>query len=335
MLSCPFFVLPSSPQLVTCNMCGCGKYMDAVFTVLAAAWWLAAGFILAAQVGSSAAACWLIKRRGQAERHQCYRALAVCADCAASLDVSVCVCCVPHASCAGAYCSRHAVSCCAVQAKSANEASPTIPGQEWRTAIVLLSWITSGLFGLLFLVHLGRIGVSCCRKRRRGHSSEQDLEKAGLAAGRPPSAAVELGKEVANRCVCVCLSRLGAGGFNTCRQGNSQGSMVLPAPRPRVLGDRLGCGMWRSGIRQTRRFCGRAGPASHAAMQAAVCTCAHAACADHRCCCAPAAASCPHTQALHEQGPVWQRQGQAGPGPSAAISRQHLPAGAKHLMSAH
>jgi hypothetical protein len=31
-------------------MCGCGKYMDAVFTVLAAGWWLAAGFITAAQV---------------------------------------------------------------------------------------------------------------------------------------------------------------------------------------------------------------------------------------------------------------------------------------------
>lgn len=66
---------------------------------------------------------------------------------------------------------------------------------------MLLCWITSGLFGILFLVHLGRIGVSCCRKRRRGgqHGSEQDLEKAGLAAGRPPSAAVELGREVANR----------------------------------------------------------------------------------------------------------------------------------------
>lgn len=121
-------------QLITCNMCGCGKYMDAVFCVLAAAWWLAAGFITAAQ------------------------------------------------------------------AKGANEARPTIPGKEWRTTIVLLSWITSGLFGLLFMVHLGRIGVSCCRKRRRGgHASDQDLEKAGLAAGRPPSAAVELGKEVANR----------------------------------------------------------------------------------------------------------------------------------------
>jgi hypothetical protein len=54
------------------------------------------------------------------------------------------------------------------------------------------------------MVHLGRIGVSCCRKRRRGgHASDQDLEKAGLAAGRPPSAAVELGKEVANRWVGV------------------------------------------------------------------------------------------------------------------------------------
>jgi hypothetical protein len=41
-------------QLITCNMCGCGKYMDAVFTVLAAAWWLAAGFILAAQVCAQA-----------------------------------------------------------------------------------------------------------------------------------------------------------------------------------------------------------------------------------------------------------------------------------------
>lgn len=43
-----------SAQLITCNMCGCGKYMDAVFTVLAAAWWLAAGFITAAQVGELA-----------------------------------------------------------------------------------------------------------------------------------------------------------------------------------------------------------------------------------------------------------------------------------------
>jgi hypothetical protein len=55
------------------------------------------------------------------------------------------------------------------------------------------------LFGILFFVHLGRIGVSCCRKRRPGHGSDQDLEKAGLAAGRPRSAAVELGNEIKNR----------------------------------------------------------------------------------------------------------------------------------------
>jgi hypothetical protein len=101
------------------------------------------------------------------------------------------------------------VPCCAVQAKAANQTTPVIPGKEWRTTIVLLCWITSGLFGVLFFVHLGRIGVSCCRKRRKGgHGSDADLEKAGLAAGRPPSAAVELGKEVANRWVSrapVCI----------------------------------------------------------------------------------------------------------------------------------
>lgn len=123
-------------QLITCNMCGCGKYMDAVFTVLAACWWLAAGFITL------------------------------------------------------------------TNAKAANESSPAIPGQEWRTAIVLLCWITSGLFALLFVIHMGRISLSCCRRWRKGHASDReqgDLEKAGLAAGRPPSAAVELGKEVAGR----------------------------------------------------------------------------------------------------------------------------------------
>jgi hypothetical protein len=41
-------------QLITCNMCGCGKYTDAVFTVLAATRWLAAGFILAANVCTQA-----------------------------------------------------------------------------------------------------------------------------------------------------------------------------------------------------------------------------------------------------------------------------------------
>lgn len=118
-------------QMITCNMCGCGKVMDAVFTVLAAAWWLIAGFITASH------------------------------------------------------------------ARAANNAK--IRQSEWRNAVVLLCWITAGLFALLFFVHTGRILVSCCRKRRKG-ASDADLEKAELAGrDRPPSAAVELGKEVANR----------------------------------------------------------------------------------------------------------------------------------------
>lgn len=121
-------------QLITCNMCGCGKYMDAVFTVLGALWWLAAGFITA------------------------------------------------H------------------QARGADSATPMVGAKEWRTAVVLLSWVTSGLFALLFLVHIGRISTSCCRRRKRGVlGADGELEKAGLASGRPPSAAVELGKEIANR----------------------------------------------------------------------------------------------------------------------------------------
>eukprot|EP00878_Enallax_costatus_P020428 GHUV01021599.1.p1 GENE.GHUV01021599.1~~GHUV01021599.1.p1 ORF type:complete len:219 (+),score=59.95 GHUV01021599.1:439-1095(+) len=120
-------------QMITCNMCGCGKVLDAVFTVLATAWWLIAGFITAAH------------------------------------------------------------------AKAANDAKPKINQAEWRNAVVLLCWITAGLFALLFVVHTGRILVSCCRKRRKA-SSDADLEKAELARrDRPPSAAVELGKEVANR----------------------------------------------------------------------------------------------------------------------------------------
>lgn len=253
-----------------------------------------------------------------------FQAGSVCRVC---WQVLMCVCCAPLF----VLCWRVMLCRAVLQAKSANEAQPTIPGQEWRTTIVLLSWITSGLFGVLFLVHLGRIGVSCCRKRRRGHGSEQDLEKAGLAGGRPPSAAVELGKEVANRCVCVCVSRLGAGGFNSLMQAGRE-----PRKRghPRVRGYRLGCGIRNAGVGQTRRFeQGRAClPCSHAGS-----------------CMLPAHAHvlpvltfaaalllllCAHTQALHEQGPVWQREGQGGPGPSAAISRRHIPAGAKHLMSA-
>jgi hypothetical protein len=124
------FLACSRHQLVTCNMCGCGKFMDAVFTVIAAAWWLVAGFVTAGQ------------------------------------------------------------------ARPANNAH--VAKKEWRNAVVLLSWITSGLFGLLFFIHMGRIGVSCCRKRRK--NAEPDMEKAGLRhPERPPSAAVELGKEVASR----------------------------------------------------------------------------------------------------------------------------------------
>eukprot|EP00775_Hariotina_reticulata_P003538 gene3538-3807_t len=106
--------------------------MDAVFTVIAAGWWLVAGFVTAGQ------------------------------------------------------------------ARPANNSH--VAKKEWRNAVVLLCWITSGLFGLLFFVHMGRIGVSCCRKRRKNAGSEPDLEKAGLRhPDRPPSAAVELGKEVASR----------------------------------------------------------------------------------------------------------------------------------------
>lgn len=120
--------------MLTCKCCGCGKVLDAIFTVLAAAWWLVAGFVTAAH------------------------------------------------------------------AKAANDAKPPLNQKEWRNAVVLLCWITSGLFALLFIVHSGRILVSCCRKRRKGAASDADVEKAELARrDRPPSAAVELGKEVANR----------------------------------------------------------------------------------------------------------------------------------------
>jgi hypothetical protein len=225
--------------------------------------------------------------------------------------------------------------CCAVQAKGANEASPTIPGQEWRTAIVLLSWITSGLFGVLFLVHLGRIGVSCCRKRRRGHGSDQDLEKAGLAAGRPPSAAVELGKEVANRCACVLCAGSGIVCQRICCRVAAECRQKTPAGKqpgsmgaiPCVMANRLGCS-----LRITQA--GQQGRAYQPACRQLCVPCIAAraaACADD-CFCPFVLLLCTHTQALHEQGPVWQRQGQAGPGPPA-ISRQHLPAGTKHLRS--
>jgi hypothetical protein len=40
-LACPATLVPACLALqVTCNMCGCGKWMDAVFTLLATGWWL-------------------------------------------------------------------------------------------------------------------------------------------------------------------------------------------------------------------------------------------------------------------------------------------------------
>eukprot|EP00879_Flechtneria_rotunda_P002133 GHRR01002315.1.p1 GENE.GHRR01002315.1~~GHRR01002315.1.p1 ORF type:complete len:224 (+),score=69.14 GHRR01002315.1:345-1016(+) len=115
-------------QLITCNMCGCGEVMDAVFTIIATGWWLVAGFITA----------------------------------------------------------RHA--------KAANDQH--VKGQDWRNAVVLLCWITAGLFGLLFATHMMRIGASCCRKRRK--DADVDLERP-IRPDRPPSAAVELGKEISQR----------------------------------------------------------------------------------------------------------------------------------------
>jgi hypothetical protein len=100
-----------------------------------------------------------------------------------------------------------------------------VAAKEWRTAVVLLCWITSGLFGLLFLVHIGRISLSCCRRRRKGTGAggDADLEKAGLAAGRAPSAAVELGKEIANR-PYMQKSRFGGGGKKDRAGAGDQGS---------------------------------------------------------------------------------------------------------------
>ena len=62
--------------------------------------------------------------------------------------------------------------------------------------MVLLAWITAGLFGLLFLVHAGRLSAACCKGRRKG---EDDVEKAGIRPRDRSSAAVELGNEVRNR----------------------------------------------------------------------------------------------------------------------------------------
>jgi hypothetical protein len=145
-------------QLITCNMCGCGKVMDAVFTALAGGWWLVAGFITAAHT------------------------------------------------------------------KAANSARPTIPGSQWRNAVVLLCWVTSGLFGALFCVHMLRIGFSCCRKSFGKKGSPEDVEKANLRnTNRAPSAAVELGKEVASRPYML-------GRFGGSKQGSGNAGSYLSGP---------------------------------------------------------------------------------------------------------
>uniref|UniRef100_A0A383VUI7 MARVEL domain-containing protein n=1 Tax=Tetradesmus obliquus TaxID=3088 RepID=A0A383VUI7_TETOB len=144
-------------QLITCNMCGCGKVMDAVFTALACGWWLVAGFITAAHT------------------------------------------------------------------RAANSARPAIPGSEWRNAVVLLCWATSGLFGALFVVHMLRIGFSCCRKFSK-KGQQNDVEKAGLRNNsRAPSAAVELGKEVAARPYML-------GRFGGSKQGAGSAGSYLSGP---------------------------------------------------------------------------------------------------------
>ncbi|KAI8466899.1 MAG: hypothetical protein J3K34DRAFT_432104 [Monoraphidium minutum] len=71
--------------------------------------------------------------------------------------------------------------------------------RQWREAVAWITWITAGLFGALFLVHMVRVASKycCCRRRRRG--AAEDADKAMLGAARPRSAAVELGKEVRGR----------------------------------------------------------------------------------------------------------------------------------------
>jgi hypothetical protein len=113
-------------------MGGCGKYVDGVFTVLLAIWWLVAGFVLADST-----------RRAD---------------------------------------------------------SAGVPAAAWRRTVVILSWVTAGLFAALFMVHASRMCASCCNKRRRGGDVEKALGGGGSAGGpRTPSAAVELGNEIRNR----------------------------------------------------------------------------------------------------------------------------------------
>jgi hypothetical protein len=83
-----------------------------------------------------------------------------------------------------------------------------LPQKEWRMAVIGLCWASAGLAILAFVMHSGRVCSRCCgknRKNRKGGDLEGGPEgaKAGLfSAGRaaqPPSAAVELGREVRGR----------------------------------------------------------------------------------------------------------------------------------------
>jgi hypothetical protein len=118
-------------QLVTCQMCGGGFVLDAVFTGIATAWWIVASLVLSSKVSS------------------------------------------------------------------ANSAG--LAKSSWRNAVVILCWVTAGLFGTLFITHLIRAGVRCCKCCNGRRKDEADIEKAQLAAGRPTSAAVEMGNEIRGR----------------------------------------------------------------------------------------------------------------------------------------
>jgi hypothetical protein len=80
---------------------------------------------------------------------------------------------------------------------SANSAG--LAKSSWRNAVVILCWVTAGLFGTLFITHLIRAGVRCCKCCNGRRKDEADIEKAQLAAGRPTSAAVEMGNEIRGR----------------------------------------------------------------------------------------------------------------------------------------
>jgi hypothetical protein len=83
-----------------------------------------------------------------------------------------------------------------ISSNSSSASKAGRPAREWREAVAWLTWISAGLFGALFAVHISRvISKYCCK--RRGATSES--EKSILGANKPRSAALELGKEVRGR----------------------------------------------------------------------------------------------------------------------------------------